>query len=97
VIGGGVQSAQPGDLLFFGSTASSIVHVGIYIGGGTMVTAYDYKNDRDYGPNNEYWGVTELPVSWETALYPLQSIVRYWSGDEAGGGVPASPINLTER
>jgi peptidoglycan DL-endopeptidase CwlO len=30
---------QPGDLVFFGSSTGSIGHVGIYVGGGTMVHA----------------------------------------------------------
>jgi cell wall-associated NlpC family hydrolase len=30
---------QPGDLVFFGSSSGSIEHVGIYVGGGTMVHA----------------------------------------------------------
>jgi cell wall-associated NlpC family hydrolase len=30
---------QPGDLVFFGSSSGSIGHVGIYVGGGTMVHA----------------------------------------------------------
>jgi len=30
---------QPGDLVFFGSSTGSIEHVGIYVGGGTMVHA----------------------------------------------------------
>ncbi len=30
---------QPGDLVFFGTSTGSIGHVGIYVGGGTMVHA----------------------------------------------------------
>ena len=33
------DSAQPGDLVFFGSSAGSIHHVGIYTGGGMMIHA----------------------------------------------------------
>jgi len=32
-------SEQPGDLVFFGSSAGSIHHVGIYVGGGSMIDA----------------------------------------------------------
>jgi cell wall-associated NlpC family hydrolase len=32
-------SEQPGDLVFFGYSASSIHHVGIYVGGGSMIDA----------------------------------------------------------
>jgi cell wall-associated NlpC family hydrolase len=87
-IGGGLGNAAPGDLLFFGPSAGRIEHVGIYLGGGRMINAYDYKNDGDNGPNNEYWGVTEMPVSWETYAFPLQKIVRYWSGSGGGGSGP---------
>jgi hypothetical protein len=34
-----VEILQPGDLVFFGASPSSIHHVGIYIGGGAMVDA----------------------------------------------------------
>lgn len=34
-----VTEAQPGDLLFFGSSTSSIIHVALYIGGGQMIEA----------------------------------------------------------
>ncbi|MDF2505827.1 NlpC/P60 family protein [Clostridium sp.] len=33
------SSLQPGDLVFFGKTASSIYHVGIYIGNGNFINA----------------------------------------------------------
>ena len=88
-ISGGLGNAEPGDLLFFGSSPSGIEHVGIYTGGGDMINAYDYKNDGDNGSNNEYWGVTEMPVSWVTYALPLQKIVRYWSGN-GGSGPPMS-------
>lgn len=37
------KNAQPGDLLFYGSSASSISHVAIYIGDGKIVHANDEK------------------------------------------------------
>ena len=33
------RSLAPGDLVFFGSSASTIHHVGLYVGGGTMIDA----------------------------------------------------------
>jgi len=33
------SAAQPGDLVFFGYSASGIHHVGIYVGGGSMIDA----------------------------------------------------------
>lgn len=36
---GGLANAQPGDLLFFGDKAGAHAHVGIYLGGGKMVSA----------------------------------------------------------
>ncbi len=37
------KDAQPGDLLFYGSSRSNISHVAIYIGGGQIVHANDSK------------------------------------------------------
>lgn len=37
------KDAQPGDLLFYGSSRSNISHVAIYIGGGQIVHANDEK------------------------------------------------------
>ena len=37
------KDAQPGDLLFYGNSASTISHVAIYIGGGQIVHANDEK------------------------------------------------------
>jgi peptidoglycan DL-endopeptidase CwlO len=34
-----IPQLQPGDLVFFGSSGPSNHHVGIYIGGGTMIEA----------------------------------------------------------
>ncbi len=93
-ISGGLGNAEPGDLLFFGSSPSGIEHVGIYTGGGDMINAYDYKNDGDNGPNNEYWGVTEMPVSWVTYALPLQKIVRYWSGSSSPPP-PPPPVTVS--
>ncbi|WP_370070206.1 peptidoglycan-binding protein [Streptacidiphilus sp. MAP5-3] len=36
-----VSSPVPGDLVFFGSSASNTEHVGVYIGNGQMINAYD--------------------------------------------------------
>ncbi len=50
------SAAQPGDLVFFGYSASGIHHVGIYVGGGSMIDApytgvdvrYDAAFDADF-------------------------------------------------
>ena len=46
-------SEQPGDLVFFGSSAGSIHHVGIYVGGGSMIdapyTGVDVRYDAAFG------------------------------------------------
>ena len=34
-----IPDLQPGDLVFFGSSGPSNHHVGLYIGGGTMIEA----------------------------------------------------------
>ena len=49
-------SEQPGDLVFFGPSAGGIHHVGIYVGGGSMIDApytgvdvrYDSAFSGDY-------------------------------------------------
>ncbi|QMU77777.1 hypothetical protein GXW83_20870 [Streptacidiphilus sp. PB12-B1b] len=40
-----VSSPVPGDLVFFGSSASDTDHVGVYIGNGEMINAYDTGTD----------------------------------------------------
>jgi cell wall-associated NlpC family hydrolase len=46
-------SEQPGDLVFFGSSAGSIHHVGIYVGGSSMIdapyTGVDVRYDAAFG------------------------------------------------
>ena len=46
-------SEQPGDLVFFGYSASGIHHVGIYVGGGSMIdapyTGVDVRYDSAFG------------------------------------------------
>jgi cell wall-associated NlpC family hydrolase len=46
-------SAQPGDLVFFGYSAGGIHHVGIYVGGGSMIdapyTGVDVRYDAAFG------------------------------------------------
>jgi cell wall-associated NlpC family hydrolase len=47
------SAAQPGDLVFFGYSASGIHHVGIYVGGGSMIdapyTGVDVRYDAAFG------------------------------------------------
>jgi cell wall-associated NlpC family hydrolase len=54
----------PGDLLFYGSSASSIHHVGMYIGGGKMVHASTYgvpvKVDTIDGGGSDYFGAKRV-------------------------------------
>jgi cell wall-associated NlpC family hydrolase len=45
---------QPGDLVFFGSSAGSISHVGMYVGGGTMIHAPHTGSVVSYA-NIHYW------------------------------------------
>lgn len=40
-----VGSPQPGDLAFFGANSTSVDHVGIYVGNGQMINAYDTGTD----------------------------------------------------
>jgi cell wall-associated NlpC family hydrolase len=81
-----ISALEPGDIVIFG-TPGDFVHDGVYIGHGEMVNAYDFENDGDNGPSNEYWGVTVTPISWETAANPFYEGVRYWTtstGNAAG-------------
>lgn len=54
----------PGDLLFYGGSASSIHHVGMYIGGGKMVHASTYgvpvKVDTIDGGGSDYFGAKRI-------------------------------------
>ena len=56
------QQLQPGDLIFYGSTAHSIHHVGIYIGGGEMIHAPDVGDVVRIAayrwPGDDFYGVT---------------------------------------
>ena len=57
---------QPGDLVMFGSSAGSVYHVGIYVGGGQMIHAansnrgvvYDTINSGYYA--NNYYGARRI-------------------------------------
>lgn len=57
---------QPGDLVMFGSSASNVYHVGIYVGGGQMIHAansnrgvvYDTINSGYYA--NNYYGARRV-------------------------------------
>ncbi len=74
------SSLLPGDLVYFGGTFKSFKHSGVYIGNNELVNAFDYKNDGpDNGPNNEYWGVAKMPMSWvrgRTALRRRRQVVE---------------------
>lgn len=50
-------SLQPGDLLFFGSSASRITHTGMYIGDGLFIDATTHETPmvRIDNLNDEYW------------------------------------------
>jgi peptidoglycan DL-endopeptidase CwlO len=53
------SAAQPGDLVFFGYSAGGIHHVGIYVGGGSMIdapyTGVDVRYDAAFG--GDFYGV----------------------------------------
>src|SRR5580698_3234035 len=81
-----LANLEPGDVVVFGSSRTTVTHAGIYIGHGTIVNAYDYKNAGDNGPDNEYWGVTDTPLRWSTDGFAFSEGVRYW---KAAGKTPA--------
>ncbi len=45
-----LSQLQPGDLVFYGSSATSIDHVAIYVGGGQVVHAPNHTTVVQYGP-----------------------------------------------
>src|SRR5580693_205254 len=83
-----MDALEPGDVVVFGSSRTSVTHAGIYIGHSTIVNAYDYKNAGDNGPDNEYWGVTDTPLSWSTDGFAFSEGVRYWKAPPAPGPTP---------
>jgi cell wall-associated NlpC family hydrolase len=56
------QPLEPGDLIFYGSSAATIHHVGIYIGDGEMIHAPDVGQVVRISPyrwaGDDFWGVT---------------------------------------
>jgi cell wall-associated NlpC family hydrolase len=56
------QPLEPGDLIFYGSSAAAIHHVGIYIGDGRMIHAPDVGDVVRVAPyrwpGDDLWGVT---------------------------------------
>lgn len=45
-----LSQLQPGDLVFYGNSASTISHVGVYVGGGQIVHAPNSRSLVQYGP-----------------------------------------------
>ena len=85
-----IADLQPGDIVVFGSSASDLPHDGIYIGNNYIVNAYDYKNDGDNGPNNEYWGVAKMPLPWISAGWKFSEGIRYWASGSIGVHAPTA-------
>lgn len=56
------QPLEPGDLIFYGSSAATVHHVGIYIGGGKMIHAPDVGDVVRIAsyrwPGDDLWGAT---------------------------------------
>lgn len=89
-----VADLEPGDVVVFGTSKTTIAHDGIYVGNGQIVNAYDYKNDGDNGTNNQYWGVMKMSLSWVRGGFGFAEGVRYWSGPSAP---PPSPSPTPSR
>jgi cell wall-associated NlpC family hydrolase len=70
---------QPGDLVYFGGTFSSIEHVGVYAGGGKMWDA-----------NTAFWiyadGVRERTMASVETTEPFVGAVRFQGAQTEGGG-----------
>jgi cell wall-associated NlpC family hydrolase len=81
-----VANLEAGDVVVFGNSKTDIKHDGIYVGGGYIVNAIDYKNNGDNGTDNEYWGVAKVPLSWAKGGFTFEAGIRYWKT-----GPPVSP------
>jgi cell wall-associated NlpC family hydrolase len=66
-----VSTPQPGDLAFFGASAGATDHVGIYIGNGNMINAFDTG--------------TYIQINAVSAGGNLIGYYQYGSGSSAGG------------
>jgi cell wall-associated NlpC family hydrolase len=84
-----VASLEPGDVVVFGNSKSDIKHDGVYVGNGDIVNAIDYKNNGDNGPDNEYWGVAKVPLSWAKGSFTFEEGVRYWKTGPAASPSPS--------
>ena len=89
-----IADVKPGDVVVFGNSKTSIQHDGIYIGGGNIINAYDYKNNGDNGTNNQYWGVVTTPLSWAKGGFSYVKAVRYWKTTSSPAPSP-SPSRST--
>jgi hypothetical protein len=91
----GPSALEPGDVVVFGYSSSDLQHDGICIGVKDgkqyIVNAYDFKSDGDNGPDNEYWGVTETPISWFTPLYKFYEGIRYSASTNTSPTTVPSP------
>jgi cell wall-associated NlpC family hydrolase len=60
------QPLEPGDLIFYGASAATVHHVGIYIGGRKMIHAPDVGDVVRIAsyrwPGDDLWGVTRPPI-----------------------------------
>lgn len=64
-----LNDKQPGDLVFFGSSTSSITHVAIYAGDGMMIEAP--------GHNSDCSGIPVRKVELRTSKI-ISTVARYW-------------------
>jgi SH3-like domain-containing protein len=53
------ENLQPGDLLFFGSSAQNIVHVGIYLGKADYIHDSGFVQINSIDPSNPKYNITE--------------------------------------
>lgn len=78
---------EPGDLVYFGGSLNDFVHAGIYVGGGSFVSAV-----------TEYVGVTTKTMAWEQkGADPLKFVgaIRLWSGNTSSA--PSNGARFTEQ
>lgn len=88
---GGLQNAQPGDILFFGDSAGAPTHEGIYVGNGQMI---DEPHSGAVARQENVWG-NLVAVRRFTSNGPNISGAAYNTVDATGDSATQSnDINL---
>ena len=96
--GDGTGPLLPGDLVFFGNTASTIHHVAIYLGQGYIAEApYSggYVQVAALSSHGDYYGAIRLYGPGGGSTTPPPSSGQYWVDTFATAAVFGSPTSTT--